>query len=183
MDWLQNGPFAVIEGMIVDMNAARAGEGSLDGCNLYFTVEDDDGNIAVFLVTKDTCVIDGVTLKEGMRAGFWYRTDAPIPLIYPPQYYAVVAAQMRGDRMINVSHYDDSLVNAEQTLQILLDWSVEMRTANHQIFLGSPAERDLAVVYTTSTRSIPAQTTPTQVVVLCNDGEQGCFSPDCYPQA
>lgn len=183
MDWLQNGPFAVIEGMIVDMNAARAGEGSLDGCNLYFTVEDDDGNIAVFLVTKDTCVIDGVTLKEGMRAGFWYRTDAPIPLIYPPQYYAVVAAQMRGDRMINVSHYDDSLVNAEQTLQILLDWSVEMRTANHQIFLGSPAERDLAVVYTTSTRSIPAQTTPTQVVVLCDDGEQGCFSPDCYPQA
>ncbi len=183
MDWAQNGPFAVIEGMIVDMNAAREGEGSLNGCNLYFTVEDDDGNTVVFLVTKDTCVIDGVTLKEGMRAGFWYRTDAPIPLIYPPQYYAVVAAQMRGDRMIDVSHYDDSLVNAEQTLQLQLDWSVALRTANHQIFLGSPAGRDLAVVYTTSTRSIPAQTTPTQIVVLCDDGEQGCFSPDCYPQA
>lgn len=183
MDWGQNGPFAMIEGVIVDMSAARGSEGSLDGCTLYFTVEDDDGNTSVFVVTKDTCVIDGVTLKEGMRAGFWYRTDVPIPLIYPPQYYAVVAAEMRGDRMINVSHYDDALINAEQSLQLMLDWSVAMRTVNHQIFLGSPAGRDLAVVYTSSTRSIPAQTTPTQIVVLCDDGEQGCFNPDCYPQA
>ena len=183
MDWTQSGPFTLIEGMIVDMNAARAGEGNLDGCNLYFTLEDDDGNTSVFLVTKDTCVIDGVTLKEGMRAGFWYRTDAPIPLIYPPRYYAVVAARIRIDRNINVSHYDDSLVNAEQSLQLRLDGSVSMWIANQQIFLGSPAGRDLAVVYTTSTRSIPAQTTPTQVVVLCDDGEQGCFQPDCYPQA
>lgn len=183
MDWVQNSPFTLVEGIIVDMNAARVSGDNLDGCSLYFTVEDDDGNTSVFLVTKDTCVIDGVTLKEGMRAGFWYRTDAPIPLIYPPQYYAVVAARIRIDRNINVSHYDDSLVNAEQSLQLRLDGSVSMRIANQQIFLGSPAGRDLAVVYTTSTRSIPAQTTPIQIVVLCDDGEQGCFSPDCYPQA
>ena len=183
MDWRQREPFTGIEGVIVEITASRSNAGDLDGCNLYFTVEDEDGNTAVFLVTKDTCVIDGVTLKEGMRAKFWYRTDAPIPLIFPPQYYAVVAAQVLNGRMIDVSYYDDSLINAEQSLQLLLDWSVKMRTMNHQIFLGSPAGRELAVVYTSSTRSIPAQTTPAQIIVLCGDGEQGCFNRECYPQA
>lgn len=178
MDWSQNGPFAVIEGMIVEMSAARDAEGSLKGCTLYVTVEDDDGNTAVFTVTKDTCVIDGVTLREGMRAGFWYRADAPMPLIYPPRYYAVVAARMGRDRRIDVSHYNDSLVNAEQTLQLVPDRSVELRTANHQIFMGKPGGRDLAVIYTASTKSIPAQTTPIQIVVLCDDEEQGCLCQD-----
>ena len=42
MDWVQSGPFTPVEGVIVDMNAAREGEDGLNGCNLYVTVEDDD---------------------------------------------------------------------------------------------------------------------------------------------
>jgi hypothetical protein len=69
--------------------------------------------------------------------------------------------------MVDVSFYNNMLLNEEQTLQLNLDGSVALRTTNNQYFQGNPANHNLVVIYTSSTRSIPAQTTPRQVVVLC----------------
>ena len=91
-----------------------------------------------------------------------------MPLIYPPQYNAVAAAVQKNGRMVNVGYYDTSLVNEDQTLQLNLDGSVEVRTTNNQYFQGSPTGRNLVVTYDNSTRSIPAQTTPLKIVVLCD---------------
>ncbi|MBR1771373.1 MAG: hypothetical protein IJ747_05035 [Lachnospiraceae bacterium] len=175
MDWRQNTPFASVEGVIVEIVPGRAADGNIDGCSLFFTVEDDEGNTANFLVHARTYVVDAVMLREGMRAGFWYRTDEPIPLIYPPQYRAVAAAQLGNERTVVVDHFDEALVNTAGTLQLLPNRFTAVRTTNGQIYAGSLADRDLAVVYITSTKSIPAQTTPTQVIVLCDSGEQGCL--------
>jgi hypothetical protein len=70
---------------------------------------------------------------------------------------------------VDVSFYDAELVNQEHTLQLKLDTSVELRTVGNQYFQGNPANHNLVVTYTTSTRSIPAQTTPGKVVVLCEE--------------
>ena len=174
MEWERRGPFTLIEGMIVEMMPARDSAGNPNGCNLYFTLEDDDGNTATFLVNRDTYVLDGITLRDGMRAGFWYDTDAPVPLIDPPQYVAIAAAQMGNERMVDVSRYDEDLINAEQTLQIRPDRFTTIETTNGQMYFGNLADHDLMVVYSGSTRSIPAQTTPMQIIVLCDAGEQGC---------
>ena len=91
-----------------------------------------------------------------------------MPLIYPPQYNAVAAAQEKNGRMVCVGYFNTSLVNEEQTLQLNLDGSVDVRTTNNQYFQGSPANHRLVVTYDHSTRSIPAQTTPQQIVVLCD---------------
>ena len=91
-----------------------------------------------------------------------------MPLIYPPQYTAVVVAEERSDRYVDVSYYNNSLVNEEQTLQLNLDGTVDVRTVNNQYFQASPANHNLVVIYSSSTRSIPAQTTPSTVVVLCD---------------
>ena len=40
---------------------------------------------------------------------------------------------------------------------------------NGQLFVGYLAGKTLLVLYTSSTRSIPAQTTPEQIVVFCQD--------------
>ena len=69
--------------------------------------------------------------------------------------------------MVNVGYYGASLVNEDQTLQLNLDGSVELRTTNNQYFQGNPANHNLVVTYENSTRSIPAQTTPSRVTVLC----------------
>ena len=113
-------------------------------------------------------VVDFTTLSVGMMATFWYRNDAPMPLIYPPQYTAVVVAEDRNDRYVDVSYYNNSLTNEEQTLQLNLDGTVDVRTVNNQYFQASPANHNLVVIYSSSTRSIPAQTTPSTVVVLCD---------------
>lgn len=165
---LSRGPFLAVKGMIVDVMPARM-NGRSDSCILYFTVEDDDGNTVNFMVTPHTFVADWKPLTVGQEVIFWYRADAPVPLIYPPQYMAVAAATVKSDRMYDVSFYDDSLVNAEHTLQLHMDKSVELRTGNNQYFQGNPANHNLLVSYSSSTRSIPAQTTPTQVIVLCDE--------------
>lgn len=160
--------FGSVTGTIVDMVPGRAGGRRTDGCILFVTLEDMDGRTIVFLLTPSTYVVDFETLCPGMLCTFWYDAEAPIPLIYPPQYNAVAAAREKNGRMICVGYFDTSLVNEEQTLQLNLDGSVELRTTNNQYFRGNPGNHNLVVTYENSTRSIPAQTTPLQVVILCD---------------
>lgn len=159
--------FGSVTGTIVDMVPTRIGNRRANGCMIFVTLEDTDGNTVNFVMTPSTYVVDFETLSVGMLCTFWYAADAPMPLIYPPQYNAVVAAQEINGRMIDVSFYNMSMVNDEQTLQLNMDGSVDVRTTNNQYFQGSPANHNLVVIYDNSTRSIPAQTTPRLVVVLC----------------
>ncbi len=164
---MQRPTFYPVEGMIVSIEPFARGYGRSD-CQMFVTVEDDDGNTVRFVVSPSTYVADFVTLREGMRATFYYRTDAPVPLIYPPQYNAVVVVpDRRNGQFVTVGYFNGALINEEQTLQLNLNSRVQMLTTNNQRFLGSPANHDLVVFYETSTRSIPAQTTPDKIVVLC----------------
>lgn len=159
--------FGSVTGTIVDMVPTRGNNGRPNGCVIFVTMEDTDGNTVNFLLSPATYVVDYETLSMGMVCTFWYAMDAPVPLIYPPQYNAVVAAREKNGRMVSVGYFDSSLVNEDQTLQLNLDGSVDVRTTNNQYFQGNPGKHDLVVTYGSSTRSIPAQTTPFKVVVLC----------------
>ena len=53
-------------------------------------------------------------------------------------------------------------------LQLKLNKNVKILTTNNQIYFGNPANHDLVIIFSTTTRSIPAQTTPLKIVVLCN---------------
>lgn len=158
-----------VEGVIVNIEAVRANRRQNRGCMMFVTVENEDGDITNFTVTPMTYVADFVTLREGMRACFYYLADAPAVLIYPPQFNAsVVVPALNNGQFVSVGYFNRSLVNEMQTLQLNMDHRVEILTTNNQKFLGSPADHDLVVFYETSTRSIPAQTTPNKVVVLCD---------------
>lgn len=159
--------FASVRGTIVELLPSRIGGRRVDPCTIFATVEDMDGNTTTFVITPSTFVVDNVTLSVGMLCTFWYRKDVPVPLIYPPQYNAVVVAQESNERMVDVSFYNSALVNEEQTLRLNVDGAVDVRTTNNQYYQGNPANNDLVVIYTTTTRSIPAQTTPKKIIVLC----------------
>ncbi len=164
--------FGSITGTIVDMVPTRMGNGSTNGFMVFAEVEDMDGNTVNFVVTPATYVVDFDTLSVGMQCTFWYDLNAPVPLVYPPRYNAVVAAQVKNGRMVNVGYYNKALVNEDNTLQLNMDRSVDVRTTNNQYFQGSIANHNLVVTYGNSTRSIPAQTTPMKVVVLCEQCER-----------
>ncbi len=167
MNPMRGGTFASVTGTIVDMVPTRMGNRRSNPCMIYTTVEDMDGNTVNFIISPAAYVADNETLSVGMMCTFWYRTDAPVPLIYPPQYNAVVVAQEKNGRSIDVSFYNSALVNDAQNLQLNLDGMVDVRTTNNQYYQGSPANHNLVVYYDNTTRSIPAQTTPKKIVVLC----------------
>lgn len=161
--------FYSVEGIIINIEAARMGNRREDGCRMFLTIENMEGNLINFIVTPSTYVIDYVMLREGMQATFFYQSDVPVPLIYPPQYNAVVVAPQKINyQFVTVGYFNASLVNEEQTLVLNLDSRVPIVTTNNQRFLGSPANHNLVVLYDTTTRSIPAQTTPARVIVLCD---------------
>lgn len=164
----ENPRFGYVSGTIVDIVPTMQGNRRTNGCTLFMTVEKEDGEIVNVILSPITYVVDFETLSVGMNCTFWYLADAPMLLIYPPQYSAAVAARNRNDRMIDVSRYGRDMVNQERTLQLKLDGSVDIMTTNNQYFQGSPENHDLVVLYETSTRSIPAQTTPKEIVVLCS---------------
>ena len=159
--------FGSVTGTIVDMVPTRVGNRRADGCMIFTTLEDEDGNTVNFVIVPSTFVVDWETLSVGMKCTFWYKADAPAPLIFPPQYTAVVVAQEKNGRMVDVAYYNTSLMNENQTLQLNIDGTVDIRTVNNQYYQGSPANHNLVVIYESSTRSIPAQTTPKMIVVLC----------------
>ncbi|MCI8529742.1 MAG: hypothetical protein HFH82_11435 [Lachnospiraceae bacterium] len=160
--------FGSVTGTIVDMVPTKIGSRRANGCVIFVVLEDMDGNTVNFILTPSTYVLDFDTLSAGMLCTFWYNADAPMPLIYPPQYNAVVAAQEKNGRNVNVDFYNTAMVNDSKTLELNMDGSVDVRTTNNQYFQGSPGNHNLVVVYSSSTRSIPAQTTPSKVVVLCD---------------
>lgn len=161
--------FLTAEGTIVDIEPTRIGNRRANGCMIFVSIEDMDGNIVNFIVTPSTYIVDFITLREGMKCTFYYRADEPAPLIYPPQYNAAVVAPDMGNNMfVSVGYFNNSLINEDQTLQLNMDSSVGVFTTNNQVFLGSPANHELVVMYETATRSIPAQTTPVRVIVLCD---------------
>ena len=91
MDYRYNGRnpyrrkvYGSVEGTIVDMAPANTGNRRSEGCIIYVTLEDGNGDTVVFIMNPDTYVVDCETLSVGMMCTFWYRMDTPMPLIYPP---------------------------------------------------------------------------------------------------
>lgn len=156
-----------MQGTIVDIQASGNGGRGI-GCAQFITLELQDGNIANFIVSAETYVINFRSLQVGMDAMFFYEADIAVPLIYPPQFKAVVAGETIKGQSVKVSYFNQNLISSDRSLQLNLDENVPTRTVNNQNFTGNPANRYLAVIYDRVTRSIPGQTTPLQVVVLCN---------------
>ncbi len=71
------------------------------------------------------------------------------------------------DGNVAAGYFDKRLVNTDNTLKLNVTRNVPVVTSNNQTFYGSPAGHYLLVMYNMSTRSIPAQTTPEKIVVMC----------------
>lgn len=167
MNALRRSRYMSIQGRIVSIEPTGFGNRRADGCMMFVGVEAMDGSMVNFMVTPATYVVDFTTLSEGMTATFFYRADVPVPLIYPPQYNAVVIAPQMQGSFVFVGRFNNSLVSDDQSLQLNMNNDVPVVTTNNQTFMGNIANHDLVVIYSITTRSIPAQTTPIKVVVLC----------------
>lgn len=157
-----------IQGRVASITPMVTGNGRTMGCSQIVTLWDDEENITNFLVSPNTYVVDLFRIKEGAEVEFFFDELAAIPLIYPPRYNAVIAVEKVPGVNWTAGYFDAALMNAEYSLKLNLGPKTEIVTRNNQPFSGRPGNHNLLVEYSMTTRSIPAQTVPERVIVMCN---------------
>ena len=159
--------YMVFEGFVTHLEIAPGMIGRYDGCTQMVTVENEAGNTVNFLMNASTFVVDYTTLYESMPVTVFYSGDTAVPAIYPPQYEAAVIAPRQEGQNVFVGYFNNLLMSSDQRLKLNLAPTTQVVTSNNQTFMGNPGNHTLAVQYSQTTRSIPAQTTPERVIVLC----------------
>lgn len=137
-----------------------------DCCSQMATLRTANG-IVNFMVVPDTRVIDSRQLRMGLRVAAFYDASLPVPLIFPPQYQAKIVTVLGRNEQIMLNEFDRNLIARDNSLQLNIAASTEIETLNGQRVNCSLGNQILLVYYTVTTRSIPPQTTPRRVVVLC----------------
>jgi len=130
-------------------------------------VDDSFGNIVNFVIEPTTYFVDHAMVSVGDRVTGFYDANAPVPLIFPPQYRAIVMTKEHPYQNVNVDFFNSELISSDGSLQLNISSTTEIVLENGQSFNHNPINRYLIVIYGPTTRSIPAQTTPYRIIVMC----------------
>ncbi|MCX7748019.1 MAG: copper amine oxidase N-terminal domain-containing protein [Clostridia bacterium] len=132
----------------------------------FVLVENEKGGEANIIVSKDTYIVNDAEIAVGSVITGFYDANAPILMIYPPQYNAEVVCVEMKDKNVKVDVFNKDLVSADQTLKLNISDETEIILQDGKAFNGKLADKKLVVIYGVSTKSIPAQTAPEKIVVL-----------------
>ena len=140
-------------------------------------------NVVNYTVDEETLVFSYATgekkalsdIKAGDNLTVYTDSYAPALMMMPPKYQADVIMIRDDDELdsivlSDVDTYlqnDDMLVNAANTLALNIDEkTVVVDTEGKEVSADDLNRKDLIVLFSDTTRSIPAQTTPTKVIVI-----------------
>ena len=149
----------------VIMNITRGN----DCCSQMVSLRTENG-IVNFAVDMDTVIIDSRQLRQGMRVAAFYDNTLPVPLIFPPQYRAQIVTVLGRNEQVMLNYFDENLTATDGSLQLNVGPGTVIKTINGQNITCNLGEHILLVYYTVTTRSIPPQTTPRRIIVLCSEG-------------
>jgi len=136
-------------------------------CYKLMSVENRYGTLVNFVVTPSTYFVDHVMMRLGDVVTGFYDANAAVPMIFPPQFRAIVMARDVHYQNVKVDYFNDQLVSSDNNLKLNIAPWTQIVIENGQAFTRSPANRNLIVTYGATTRSIPAQTTPYNIIVMC----------------
>jgi hypothetical protein len=139
----------------------------LKGCFKLMSLIGEDGSIVNFVISPTTYFLDRVMVSVGDRVTGFYDVNVPVILIYPPQYQALIIVKDNSYQNVKVDYFNSQLVSSDGQLQLNISSYTPILLQNDQPFTLNPANRNLLVVYGPATFSIPAQTTPYKIIVLC----------------
>jgi len=146
--------------------------------NIIRVEGEDEGDVFDFITTENTfyMTVNGIVpandvgIALGDEVSVYFIQPLVQTLIYPPQREASVFVKVPESdeaRSIFVGRFNRALVSDDNSLRLnISDDTVILRQngeSGKDVDLGG---RDLAVVYSISTRSIPALTTPELIVIL-----------------
>lgn len=160
--------FASFSGIITMINNFQVSSTDEEkGCYKLISVQNERGDLVNFVVQPNTYFVDHVTVMIGDWVTGFYDTNMPVPLIFPPQYRAIVMSKNSMYQNVKVDYFNSEFVSSDNTLKLNIAPCTQILLENDQFFGASPAERNLIVIYGPTTRSIPAQTVPYKIIVIC----------------
>ncbi len=160
--------YTPVYGEVTAVNPLRS-SATDKSCSMIISIMSESIGQTNFIVTPQTYVFKQHTFNPGDSIVAFYDTKAPVPLIYPPQYTAVVLAENSDGFEAVFDYFDEDLLNSSQALKLSLSDQSEtdILLSNGQTFFYNPGGHFLLVFYAFTTRSIPAITTPQTIVVFC----------------
>lgn len=160
--------FLSFKGVITMINDFYTGNNDVGmGCYKLISVENEYGNLVNFVVTPTTYFVNHITVSLGDIVTGFYDGNAPVPLIFPPQYTSLVMAKETPYENVKVDYFNNNLVSSDNTLKLNTAPYTRILLENDQSFIQNPSNRYLIVVYGATTKSIPAQTVPYKIIVMC----------------
>jgi len=141
----------------------------------YIKIIDQDGNEAVLIPSEDIVFPFSDSFEVGDVITGWYLTNAPIAMIWPPQYtVSVIVAGAPDDVNIKVDlfhnwedHDDDYFLSQSGDFAFNIDENTEIVLEDGIEFEGDNLNnRRMVVIYSISTRSIPELTTASRLIVF-----------------
>lgn len=158
--------FASFQGTVTMIQNFMGSSGE-EGCYKLMSIVNTFGQPANFVIAPNTYFTDHAMIKIGDTVTCYYDGDAPAILIYPPQYPGIVVVKESAYKHVKVDHFNADLISSDGLLKLNISPSTRILLTNGQAFTGALANRNLIVSYGPSTKSIPAQTSPDEVIVLC----------------
>ncbi|WP_110926806.1 hypothetical protein [Bacillus massiliglaciei] len=150
---------------ISDFPSGQNGEN--EGCYQLMSVQNSSGETVNFVISPATYFVDHSIVTAGDRVTGYYDGNTFAPLIYPPQFQALVIVKESPHQNVKVSYFNNQLESSDGQLRLNLSPYTQIVLTNGQPFSRTPANRNLIVIYGPVTKSIPAQTTPYRIIVLC----------------
>lgn len=128
-------------------------------------------------ITDETLIFNSGTteqmkvdfLKEGLTIDAYYDKHKPMIMIYPPRITPEIVIVNDEEKLgnVKVGLFDDNLVSLDNELKLNIDdKTVILNEKGKTISAEDLNGKDLIVFYTVTTRSIPAQTTPTKIIAM-----------------
>ncbi|MGW6151182.1 hypothetical protein ACWFN4_27970 [Bacillus mycoides] len=159
--------FQSVEGTITMISDFATGSNEEMGCNKLISVNNGYGTLINFVVKPNTYFIDYATVVIGDKVSGFYDANAPVPLIFPPQFQAIVMAKYKPHQNVKVDYFNEKLESGDGKLKLNISPSTQILLTNGQFFTGNLVNLNLIAIYGLTTMSIPAQTTPYKIIVLC----------------
>lgn len=174
----QDSDYACIEGVIKEINDYIGVDGKAVENKFIVGIENekeegvwnaiiDSGTYSITLGNTDVTTI---TMSVGDSVKVFYDANAPWLMIYPPQVNAeFIALNFDETKFITIARFDADFISEKDSLKLNISEETEIVYEDGKEFDDKAEElinRKLVVIYSITTRSIPAITTPEKIIVM-----------------
>ena len=85
-----------------------------EGCYKLMSLENKDKGPVNFVVIPTTYFVDHEMVEVGDGVTGFYDSNAPAPIIYPPQYPAIVMTKDSLYQNVKVDHFNSQLISSDK---------------------------------------------------------------------